>query len=204
MSNRTLAKSMGAAIDRLRRAASCVWVWEARFKGVQIQGQLELAGRPIISVAPESNLILGDGVRLFSAVRANPLGCFQPCVLRTLAPGAELQLERNVGLSGTVLCAGRSIRIGEGTIFGAGAMVIDNDFHAPDGAWGWANDYVQRASPIVIGRGVFVGARAIILKGVEVGDRAVIAAGAIVTHNVPARSLAAGNPARIVRAGEQA
>jgi maltose O-acetyltransferase len=38
-----------------------------------------------------------------------------------------------------------------------------------------------------------------ILKGVTLGDRAVIGAGAVVTKDVPAYSMAAGNPARIVR-----
>jgi acetyltransferase-like isoleucine patch superfamily enzyme len=198
MSNSTPAERIGAAMNLLRRAASSIWVLEARVKGVQVRGRLILAGRPIISVAPGSVLVLGDGVSLFSAVRANPLACFQPCVLRTLAPGAELDLGQDVGLSGTVVCAARSVRVGEGTIFGSGAVVIDNDFHAPDGAYGWRNDYAQ-AKPITIGKGVFVGARAIILKGVSIGDRAVIGAGTVVTRDVPAGAVAAGNPARIVR-----
>jgi acetyltransferase-like isoleucine patch superfamily enzyme len=198
MSNSTPAERVGAAMNLLRRAASFIWVLEARVKGVQVRGRLILAGRPIISVAADSRLILEDGVSLFSAVRANPLACFQPCVLRTLAPGAEIELERNVGMSGTVVCAARSVRVGEGTIFGSGALVIDNDFHAPDGPHGWKNDYSQ-ARPIRIGKGVFVGARAIILKGVSIGDRAVIGAGTVVTRDVPAGAVAAGNPARIVR-----
>jgi acetyltransferase-like isoleucine patch superfamily enzyme len=200
VNNRTAAESVGAALNFFRRALSQVWKWEARFKGARLEGGLILAGRPIISVARGSHLILGDGVRLFSALRSNPLACFQPCVLRTLAAGAELRLERNVGLSGTVLCAGRSIRIGEGTIFGSGVLVIDNDFHIPAGEWDWKTEHAQNARPILIGRGVFVGARAIILKGVCIGDRATIGAGAVITRDVPAGAAAAGNPARIISA----
>ena len=46
-----------------------------------------------------------------------------------------------------------------------------------------------------IGRGVFIGTRAIILKGVTIGDRAVIGAGAVVVKDVPANHIAIGNPA---------
>ena len=169
-------------------------------KGVEFLGRCDFLGRPLISVAPGGRIILGDGVAMASSVRANPLACFQPCVLRALAPGAKLVLDRNVGMSGTVLCAGVSIEVGEGTIFGSGAMVVDNDFHEPAGEWGWSNDSNicgRIAKPVKIGRGVFVGARAIILKGVTIGDRAVIGAGAVVTKDVPARYVAVGNPARV-------
>jgi acetyltransferase-like isoleucine patch superfamily enzyme len=119
-----------------------------------------------------------------------------------MVPGARLILARGVGLSATTLCAGASIEIGEGTILGSGAMVIDNDFHVPAGVCDWADGREKTARPVRIGQGVFVGARAIILKGVTVGDRAVIGAGAVVTRDVPAHSLAVGNPARIVPRGK--
>jgi len=160
-------------------------------------------GRPVISVAPDSRLILSDGVRINSALRSNPLGCFQASVLRTLAPHAELRLSSRVGISAAVLCAGLQITIGEDTIIGAGAMLLDNDFHAlqPDGSW--KNEYVEGARAIKIGRRVFIGARAIILKGVEIGDAAVIGAGAVVTCNVPPSTIFAGNPAREVGKRQQ-
>jgi len=129
------------------------------------------------------------------------LACFQPSVLRTLVPGSQLVLGSQVALSGTVLCAGASIEVGEGTIFGSGAMVIDNDFHLPKGEWGWTMDSSlcrEMARPVKIGRGVFIGARAIVLKGVTIGDRAIVGAGAVVTRDVPARRIAAGNPAQIL------
>ena len=135
-------------------------------------------------------------LRAARATRANPLGLSQPCVLRAYAPGAQLILGRNVGLSGTTLCASRSIEIGEGSRFGAGAMVIDTDFHSPVGELDWNDDATVGARPVKIGRGVFVGARAIVLKGVTIGDRAIIGAGAVVTKDVPPHHVAVGNPAR--------
>src|SRR5262245_55310214 len=119
MSAHTPATFLGKLLGEVRQWPSILWRWECRFKGVQFQGSAELIGRPIISIAHGARMVLGDGVRIYSSLRANPLGCFQPCVLRALAPGAELILGTNTGLSGTVLCAGTRIEVGEGTIFGA-------------------------------------------------------------------------------------
>lgn len=172
-------------------------------KGAVFEGTVRFEGRPIISLSPESRMVFGDGVSVNSATRSNPLGCFQPSVLRTLASGAELILERNSGMSGTVICAGKSIRIGEGTIIGSGAMIFDNDFHELDENLNWRNEYEKNARPIRIGRHVFIGARAIILKGVTIGDRAVVGAGAVVSKDVPEGHMAVGNPARLVALKEE-
>ena len=197
MSRHTPATFLGAVIGAARRWLSIPWLLEARFKGVEFQGRAIFLGRPLISMARDGRIVLGDNVRIHSAVRANPLACPQPSVLRTMAPGASLVLGPRVGLSATVLCAGKSIEIGEGTIFGSGAMVIDNDFHVPDGPWDWGDGSEKTARPIRIGRGVFIGARAIVLKGVTIGDRAVVGAGAVVSKDVPAGYIAVGNPARV-------
>jgi len=54
-------------------------------------------------------------------------------------------------------------------------------------------------SPIAIGNNVWIGAAATVLQGVTVGDDAVIAAGAVVSRDVPARTMVAGVPARVVK-----
>ncbi len=180
----------------MRLALSYIWRLEARFKGVEIQGRVLFQGRPLLSIARGGRIVLADGVLIASALRANPLGLSQPSVLRAMVPGAQVILGPGSGLSGSVLCAGSSIEIGEGTILGAGVMVIDTDFHVPSGEFGWVNDIAGTSKPIKIGRGVFIGARAIILKGVTIGDRAVIGAGAVVSKDVPPRHVAVGNPAR--------
>lgn len=58
---------------------------------------------------------------------------------------------------------------------------------------------LEYARPIRIGDGVWIGGGAIVLPGITIGDGCVVGAGSVVTHDLPAGSLAAGNPARIIR-----
>ena len=53
--------------------------------------------------------------------------------------------------------------------------------------------------PIVIRRGAWIGAGAIILPGVTIGEHSIVAAGAVVTKSVPDNVIVAGNPARVMR-----
>ena len=57
----------------------------------------------------------------------------------------------------------------------------------------------ESGAPIVIGANVWLGGGAIVLPGVTVGEDSVIGAGAVVTRDIPARVVAVGNPARVVR-----
>lgn len=66
-------------------------------------------------------------------------------------------------------------------------------------------DPAQRASgleagkPIAIGDDCWLGGGVIVCPGVTIGDRTIIGAGAVVTKNIPSDSVAAGNPARVIR-----
>jgi acetyltransferase-like isoleucine patch superfamily enzyme len=56
--------------------------------------------------------------------------------------------------------------------------------------------------PITIGNGVWIAAGATVIGGVTIGENAVVAAGSVVTRDVPANTLVAGNPARVIRSIE--
>ncbi|MBM7353841.1 acyltransferase [Lelliottia amnigena] len=110
-----------------------------------------------------------------------------------------------------------SIKIGSHVTMSFGVMIYDHDSHSIDyrerqkdinkilDTQNLNNDIENKDwssvnnSPIVIGNNVWIGFQAAILKGVTVGDGAIIAAKAVVTKDVPAWSIVAGNPARVVK-----
>ena len=57
----------------------------------------------------------------------------------------------------------------------------------------------ESGKPIAIGDGVWLGGGVIVLPGVTIGEEAVVGAGAVVTRDVPPRTLVVGNPARVIR-----
>lgn len=57
----------------------------------------------------------------------------------------------------------------------------------------------SQAEPIVIGKGVWIGARCTIMPGVTIGDGAIIATGSVVSKDIPPNMMAGGNPARVLR-----
>jgi maltose O-acetyltransferase len=63
---------------------------------------------------------------------------------------------------------------------------------------------LEYAEPIVVGDDVWLGGGAIVLPGVTIGDRAVVGAGSVVTRDVRADTVVAGNPARVIRTLEEA
>lgn len=135
------------------------------------------------------------GVRINSRLSSNPIMTRERSTFCCAAPGARIVLERDVGASSVSITAAKEVIIGEGTLLGADCLITDTDFHVPLGNNRWGNDVAAGSRPVTIGKGCFIGARVMILKGVSIGDGAVVAAGAVVTKDVPAEHLAAGNPA---------
>jgi len=84
-----------------------------------------------------------------------------------------------------------------------GLRVADDVFIGPNVTF--SNDkypkskqYQPKPEETYIGRGASIGGGAAILPGLRIGPRAMVGAGAVVTHDVPARAVVSGNPARIV------
>lgn len=87
------------------------------------------------------------------------------------------------------------IYIGDGTLIGHNAVLATiNHMEDPEKRAGMV------FQPIHIGKNVWLGANVTVLPGVTIGDGAIIAAGAVVTKDIPENMIAAGVPAKVMRA----
>lgn len=102
--------------------------------------------------------------------------------------------ERNVINFGCLLDGRKhEIRTGHDVSIGPEAAILTLG-HDPN-----SSNFEDRGGPITIGSHAWIAYRAIVLPGVTIGEGAVVAAGAVVSKDVPAFAVVAGNPARLVR-----
>jgi acetyltransferase-like isoleucine patch superfamily enzyme len=99
------------------------------------------------------------------------------------------------------ISVGQEVTIGRHCLIGMNVFIADNDMHPMDREKRRMHQPVpiDMINPIHIGDDVWIGAGCYILRGVRIGDGAVIGAGSVVTHDIPANCVAAGNPARVLR-----
>ena len=141
------------------------------------RGRLQLDARGSISI--------GDDLKAYAA----------PIPARISAgPEGSVELGNGVFVNyGVEIYAARSVTIGDNVHIADLAAIYDTDFHQlEEGA-------EVRVAAVKIGADAWIGRQAIVLPGVTIGDHAVVAAGSIVTKDVPARTLVAGNPASVKR-----
>ncbi|PVW02152.1 acetyltransferase [Microbacterium sp. Gd 4-13] len=125
--------------------------------------------------------------------RAVIYGFEAPVHLRT-DDGARLTIgDRLMMNSGSSIHASSVTEIGDGLKLGPFASIADTNSHELSPGLG------VTSQPVHIGNEVWICRSAIVLPGVSIGDGAVVAAGAIVTSDVAAFTVVAGNPARVVR-----
>ena len=155
-----------------------------RLRGVSIQDRVAVLGRAP-KIAGAGHIILGSRVS-FRGFGAR--SWFHVHEGATIAIGARSFIN-----SGVMIDAASGVTIGERCLIGDAVVIQDSNYHEIDEGAG------VKTAPVTIGDNVWIARGAIILPGVSIGDHSVIGAGSVVTKSVPARVVAAGNPARVLR-----
>ncbi len=94
------------------------------------------------------------------------------------------------------------VEIGNNVVFTRGCILLTHgyDWFVLKNLYG---ELLCSSGRVKIGCNVFLGMNTVILKGVTIGDNVIIGAGSVITHDIPANSVAAGNPAKILCEIEQ-
>ena len=123
------------------------------------------------------------------------------CYIEARSASSQVDIGQNTWINNnfSAISENSLISIGRDCLIGHDVFVIDSDFHPldPDQRHTGKKSVSQ---PVYIGNNVFIGSRATILKNSHIGEGCVVAAGAVVSGKFPARSLIAGNPAKLIRA----
>jgi acetyltransferase-like isoleucine patch superfamily enzyme len=142
---------------------------------------------------------LGQGVRLGKFI--NLYGC---TIGDETKLGAFVEIQKNATIgrrckisSHTFICEG--VNIEDEVFIGHGVMFTNDTYPraTTGGALQTANDW--KVEPTLVKKGASIGSGATILCNVVIGENAIVGAGAVVTRNVPAGTIVAGSPARVLR-----
>jgi len=138
-------------------------------------------------------ITIGDGVTLNGV---NTFSTNNSVERPVLSIGDRCYIGHQVSIS-----VASSVTIGNRCLIADRVMISDNDGHPLDPYLRGAGlpAPAESVRPVVLEDDVWVCSRAVVLKGVRIGAGAVIAAGAVVTRDVPPLTVAAGNPARVVK-----
>ena len=151
-----------------------------------------------LSIAPDVKL--GEGVKLAQFI--NMYGCEVGDGTK-IGAFVEIQKKATVGKnckisSHTFVCEG--VTIEDNVFIGHGVMFINDSYPRAanaDGSLQTEADWKVEHTRIC--KGASVGSGATILSNVTVGENALVGAGSVVTKDVPANTIVAGNPARVLR-----
>lgn len=158
-------------------------------------------GIPFIMIARGSICKIGNNFKMNNGNFGNPLGRPQKCIL-SVDYDASLIIGDNVGISSTAIVSNKSIIIGNNVQIGGGTCIYDTDFHSLNPNFrqnAKLDSKDKKKANVIIMDNVFIGAHSTILKGVTIGENAIVGACSVVTKNIPANEIWAGNPAKFIR-----
>lgn len=186
------------------RQARSVLDWVAR---------LRRAGRPGVSVAQRTKVAWRKIRFLEDCTLSIGSGSIVESAILFDRSGGSVRIGERTFIGASTLVCADAIEIGDDVLISWGCTIVDHNSHPLawnnrrgdvanwfEGRKDWR--HVERAA-VRIGDKAWIGFNAIVLKGVVIGEGAIIGAGSVVTRDVPAFTVVAGNPARPIRELEQ-
>ena len=151
-----------------------------------------------VSIAP--SVKLGKDVRLSKFI--NLYGCE---IGDETKIGAFVEIQKNASVgkrckisSHTFVCEG--VEIQDNVFIGHGVTFINDSYPRATTASGELQTEADwKVEKTVISKGASIGSGSTILSNISVGENAIVGAGSVVTKDVPANAIVAGNPARVLR-----
>jgi acetyltransferase-like isoleucine patch superfamily enzyme len=113
---------------------------------------------------------------------------------------SHIHIGHRVTSSGSlVIGAAQRVDIGDDVLLAMNVTILDNlhGYQTPDVPYKYQP--LQRIAPVAVGRGCWIGQNVVILPSVTIGEMSIIGANSVVTHDIPARSIAVGAPARVIK-----
>jgi acetyltransferase-like isoleucine patch superfamily enzyme len=130
-----------------------------------------------------------------------PNTLLEPHVWITAPGDARVRIGAGTFLNiGVMVAAAGLVEIGDHCMLANGCVVTDADHRFDDPAQPVTWQGFTSAGPTRLGDNVWLGAHVVVTSGVAIGDRCVVGANSVVTDDVPAGTIAAGAPARVLRA----
>lgn len=155
-------------------------------------------GIPYVSVALGGELVIGPDLVMNNNLSSNPIGRTQKCIF-FVNTGGTLIIGKNVGMSFTSINCKLKIEIKDNVLIGGGTCIYDNDFHSMNVNERVTKKEVVPMAAVLIEKNVFIGANCTILKGVIIGENSIVGACSVVTKEIPANQIWAGNPAKFIK-----
>jgi acetyltransferase-like isoleucine patch superfamily enzyme len=154
----------------------------------------------------KDHLCISPDVRLGKNVKLSKFINLYGCVVGDDTKiGAFVEIQKNATIgrnckisSHTFICEG--VTIGDHVFIGHGVTFINDTYPRATNADGTLQTEADwRVEPTHVKNGASVGSGATILCNVTIGENAIVGAGSVVTRDIPANAIVAGNPARVLR-----
>lgn len=170
--------------------ASKIKITSLKLRGYNIDNSVLLSGQNLFFQTEKKSITIKERTRIGYGVRVKA------------GFSGKISIGKNVLIDDySFISAQDTIQIGDEAMIASHCYIVDFNHIYPLSKSkkniGKKSGYIT--APVKIGKYVWIGTHSVVLPGVTIGENAVIGAGSVVTKNIPANTIAVGNPAKVVK-----